>query len=84
MNFGHYVCIGLKCQMQDSCLSCRLKDWADHEGFAYHPKVFGFYVIYTEKSGQSFSKKGWDPIFILEINLLKWIAKQKSKTQSVF
>lgn len=59
MNFGHYVCIGLKCQMQDSCLSCRLKDWADHEGFAYHPKVFGFYVIYTEKSGQSFSKKGF-------------------------
>lgn len=46
--------------MQDSCLNCRLKDWADHKGFAYHPKVFGFYVIYTEKSGQGFSKKEWD------------------------
>lgn len=48
--------------VKDSYLKYSLQEWAYHMGFAYHPKVFGIHVIYSEKSGQGFSKKVWDRI----------------------
>lgn len=46
--------------VKDSYLKYSLQEWAYHKGFAHHPKVFGLHVIYSEKSGQGFSKKVWD------------------------